>query len=323
MGDFPMSKDERLPDREQEKLLLIAMVEDLLRGELALREPADDGPLLVFPSQSTRENPNLPEPEGKTLIFVFDGPVQNIYATLAVRLSHSGIFTKRDLWKDAVIYNTKVGGVCGVFLRMSNEGHGELVVFFDETVSEETRYYFEEYIHKHLVRWALPDSIQRKRIFTCSECGFIVPEQLVQIRSKKGLNWISCPGCEEQKIWLLDREERLTLAQEARVSEMDRAADTQRDQGAAKSTLKGKIETNDFDVFLCHNNKDKPEVKKIGERLKELGIYPWLDEWELQPGKSWQRSLEQQITQIKSAAVFVGKDGIGPWQQEELEAFPQ
>jgi TIR domain-containing protein len=102
---------------------------------------------------------------------------------------------------------------------------------------------------------------------------------------------------------------------------MDRAADTQRDQGAAKSTLQGKIETNDFDVFLCHNNKDKPEVKRIGERLKELGMYPWLDEWELQPGKPWQHSLEQQIIQIKSAAVFVGKDGIGPWQQEELEAF--
>ncbi|HYB00655.1 MAG TPA: toll/interleukin-1 receptor domain-containing protein, partial [Ktedonobacteraceae bacterium] len=80
-------------------------------------------------------------------------------------------------------------------------------------------------------------------------------------------------------------------------------------------------ETNDFDVFLCHNNKDKSEVKKIGERLRESGIYPWLDEWELQPGIPWQRSLEQQITQIKSAAVFVGKDGIGPWQQEELEAF--
>jgi len=319
-GEFSIAQDERLPDREQEKLLLIAMVEDLLRGELALREPADDGALLVFPSQSTRENPNLPEPEGKTLIFAFDGPVQNIYATLAVRLSHSGLFTKRDIWKDAVIYTAKVGGTCGIFLRISNEGHGELVVFFDETVSEETRYYFEEYIHKHLIRWALPESILRRRIFACSECGFIVSEQLVQIRAKKGLNWTTCPGCEQQ-IWLLDREERLTLAQQTRVTEMDHAADTQRDQGAAKSTLKGKIETNDFDVFLCHNNKDKSEVKKIGERLKESGIYPWLDEWELQPGIPWQRSLEQQITQIKSAAVFVGKDGIGPWQQEELEAF--
>jgi hypothetical protein len=76
-----------------------------------------------------------------------------------------------------------------------------------------------------------------------------------------------------------------------------------------------------FDVFLCHNSDDKPEVKKLGEQLKSLGIFPWLDEWELRPGIPWQRLLQQQIGKIKSAAVFVGKSGIGPWQQMELEAF--
>jgi len=74
-------------------------------------------------------------------------------------------------------------------------------------------------------------------------------------------------------------------------------------------------------VFLCHHNVDKPEVKKLGELLKEQGILPWLDEWELRPGLPWQRLLEQQIEKIKSAAVFVGSSGIGPWQQFELEAF--
>jgi len=77
----------------------------------------------------------------------------------------------------------------------------------------------------------------------------------------------------------------------------------------------------EFDVFLCHNNDDKLEVKRIGELLKEQGILPWLDEWQLQPGIPWQRQLEKQIEQVKSAAVFVGGDGIGPWQQEELEAL--
>ena len=48
---------------------------------------------------------------------------------------------------------------------------------------------------------------------------------------------------------------------------------------------------------------------------------PWLDEWELRPGLPWQRLLEEQIGQIKSVAVFVGRQGIGPWQQQELEAF--
>jgi nucleotide-binding universal stress UspA family protein len=76
----------------------------------------------------------------------------------------------------------------------------------------------------------------------------------------------------------------------------------------------------EFDVFLCHNGQDKPEVKKIAETLKQQGLTPWLDEWELQPGLPWQRELEKQIQNIKSAAVFVGGSGIGPWQQMEIEA---
>lgn len=78
-----------------------------------------------------------------------------------------------------------------------------------------------------------------------------------------------------------------------------------------------------FDVFLCHNSEDKPDVRKIADELEKIGIKPWLDERELRPGLPWQRLLEQQIGQIRSAAVFVGKQGIGPWQKQELEAFLQ
>jgi hypothetical protein len=77
----------------------------------------------------------------------------------------------------------------------------------------------------------------------------------------------------------------------------------------------------EFDVFLCHNSKDKPEVKQIARVLEALEVVPWLDEWELRPGWPWQRALEEQIEHVKSAAVFVGIDGIGPWQDMEMRAF--
>jgi len=79
--------------------------------------------------------------------------------------------------------------------------------------------------------------------------------------------------------------------------------------------------TEQFDVFLCHNSADKPQVKKIAEQLQQYDLKPWLDIWELPPGRSWQRLLEKQIEQISSAAVFVGEDGFGPWQEQELYAF--
>jgi TIR domain len=85
--------------------------------------------------------------------------------------------------------------------------------------------------------------------------------------------------------------------------------------------IQGKMATNAFDVFLCYHNIDNAFVKHIGEQLKARGLLPWLDEWELRPGLSWQRLLEDQIEHIKSVAVFVGANGIGPWQQMEMDAF--
>jgi hypothetical protein len=77
----------------------------------------------------------------------------------------------------------------------------------------------------------------------------------------------------------------------------------------------------DYDVFLCHNSKDKDLVKKIGRQLKERGILPWLDEWDFRPGLPWQKELDKQIKNIKSVAVFIGPGGLGPWQDMEIMAF--
>jgi hypothetical protein len=207
-----------------------------------------------------------------------------------------------------------------MFLRNIGEGRAELTLFFDKATSEETRFHFDEYIAAHLKRRALPESIKRRRMFACSGCTAVVTEQVVQLRLERHFNWLDCPVCGE-RIWLLDREERLKVIASSLVQEMDRAADIQRDRETVQTSLQGKIETRDFDVFLCHNGADKPAVKKVGEQLKQKGILPWLDEWELRPGLPWQPLLEQQIKQIKSAAVFVGKNGRGPWQDKELYAF--
>jgi len=82
-----------------------------------------------------------------------------------------------------------------------------------------------------------------------------------------------------------------------------------------------KEEAGEFDVFLCHNGADKQVVRWTAECLRKRGIRPWLDEAELPPGRSWQEELEQQIEHIKTVAVFVGPNGLGPWQNWEMRAF--
>src|SRR4051794_36656135 len=77
----------------------------------------------------------------------------------------------------------------------------------------------------------------------------------------------------------------------------------------------------DFDVFLSHNRRDKPQVEEIGKRLRARGLRVFLDEWELRPGFPWQEGLEEGIQASRAGAVFLGADGLGAWQEPEMRAF--
>lgn len=76
-----------------------------------------------------------------------------------------------------------------------------------------------------------------------------------------------------------------------------------------------------FDVFICHNSAEKDEVRRLYRRLTSEGLRPWFDEDQLRPGVRWQRVLQDRIADIKTAAVFVGSSGFGPWQDMEIDAF--
>lgn len=76
-----------------------------------------------------------------------------------------------------------------------------------------------------------------------------------------------------------------------------------------------------YDVFLCYNSKDRDQILDIARRLKERGVRPWLDIWEIPPGTRWQKELERHLASIRSAVVFVGPKGPGPWQELEVESI--
>lgn len=75
-----------------------------------------------------------------------------------------------------------------------------------------------------------------------------------------------------------------------------------------------------FDVFLSHNSTDKPTVRQLAGALVQRGVKVWLDEWELIPGRDWQSALEHIIEVVRSVAVLVGEDGLGPWEVREMRA---
>jgi hypothetical protein len=92
------------------------------------------------------------------------------------------------------------------------------------------------------------------------------------------------------------------------------------DKNKAVASSGGVISPAAFDVFLSHNSKDKPAVRDLKQRLSDAGLHVWLDEDELRPGIPWQQLLEAGIRDSKSIAVLVGSDGLGPWEDEEMQA---
>jgi tetratricopeptide (TPR) repeat protein len=73
-----------------------------------------------------------------------------------------------------------------------------------------------------------------------------------------------------------------------------------------------------YDVFLSYNSEDRLIVRRIAEGLRDRRLRVWLDDWELIPGRPWQEILEDIIETVGAAAVFVGPDGLGPWEVSEM-----
>lgn len=85
----------------------------------------------------------------------------------------------------------------------------------------------------------------------------------------------------------------------------------------------GEAKGREYDVFLSYNRKDLQAVRRIARSLVKAGVLPWLDIWDLKPGDSWIRLLDDLIGRVRTAAVFVGPSGLGPWQTEEVMSFLQ
>jgi serine/threonine protein kinase len=322
--DFRLPAQERITDRQQEKLLIIATLEELTRHEIVLREETEDGVQLVFPAAFRRDLPEAAAPADTTAEFTFEGPVVNIYATLVVRLTRSNRFTRRSAFQSAAQFEADAGGICTVHLIRSDEGRGALQVGYSEDAAGVVRFQFERFVLAHLGRRATPGTVSRVRLYRCPDCG--TPFSSAQIEAALGRDRRSllCP-VDETRVPLEDSravsDSSAASSLDAVTSQMDASADAARSLAAASSIILGKQETTDFDVFLCHNGDDKPAVRSIDRQLRSQGILPWLDEAELIPGRPWQEELERQIGKIRAAAVFVGPSGIGPWQNREIRAF--
>jgi len=237
-GQLDYKDMERLSETD-ENILLPAMVQTFLDRALCLRETTSAGIMLVFPSYFRRDKPEVPEYPNVFVTYGFAGPLDEIYATLVVKLSYSGGFVKDQLWKDAADLRTQGGKRVGLALRRKVEGSAELVIYFEQGVPDDTKVTFIKYVHEHLM--ARAQEVTRVRTYVCPHCDTPVENRkAIQLRLNRGLKDIICPAC-EKRVQLIDLIEEKFASDEftQRVREMDERARINLDNESRELILVG------------------------------------------------------------------------------------
>jgi hypothetical protein len=148
-GDLDYQDFKRLP-RDDEAVVLRTLLETFVSRAWCLRQPCDGSAMLTFPSYFRRERKERPSHPSILVTYRFDGPADDIYATLVVRLHHTLAFESTELWKSAADFKTQTGQKLGFTLTREAEGTARLEVYFEQDVDENSRVLFLRYVHDHL-----------------------------------------------------------------------------------------------------------------------------------------------------------------------------
>ena len=138
-GDLTYHSSLKRLEDDEERFVSLAMHQLLVERGLCLREHTDAGPLLIFPSLYRRERQELVGHPSVLVSYRFNGFLDDVYATLVVKLHHVKPFQPDVLWRYAADFKTLTTKQLGVKLNRRGEGTGELEVSFDPTIPiEET-----------------------------------------------------------------------------------------------------------------------------------------------------------------------------------------
>lgn len=245
-GDLAFPKaGKRLPV-DEERIVLLAMHQILVERGLCLRDEDPDGKsptMLVFPSYARRERPDLVEYPSVIVSYKFYGFLDDIYATLVVRLHHTDAFERDQLWRDAADFKTMKNQRLGAKLTRLADGAGELEVYFDPDIPIGEMMIFSKYVHEHLLRKA--KDVVRLRHYVCANCQTPVHNREVAMKrlAENGKDAsIICVDCEKRvKLWDELEERFADPAVRFRVQELEQQSKIMLDAESKERILVGEV----------------------------------------------------------------------------------
>lgn len=73
-------------------------------------------------------------------------------------------------------------------------------------------------------------------------------------------------------------------------------------------------------IFLSHNSKDKPFVRKLADDLRSQGFYVWVDEAEIKLGDSLIEKIRDGLDRVEYVGVVLSNNSINSqWVRKEID----
>ncbi len=308
--------------RDTERKLLYAVVELFLQRELALRGGARDE-LVIFPSKLNRGLRDLPLVPQRYAFFRLLGDQEEVYAALVVRLSYSDMLTLSELYQDAALLQDGLGRSYWIQLERSDSS-AKLIVSFSDEVSADSKALFLHFIEDHLERRGGDEAVRQQRVYRCGNSSClreILDHDALQFRLEHGLRTIACQYCDT--LIHLDAELAVAAGEAwtVPVDQLNTEVARRRSQQVGVTVSGAKADIGEFDVFLAHNSADRVDVEVLASALRGYGLNPWLDSEQVAPGRWFQDVLQRAIRTAGSAAILIGRSGVGRWELLELRTF--
>jgi small GTP-binding protein len=236
-------KEENELNQSDKIFLLYATVELFLRLGLALEQDGN----LVFPSKFNNRMPPLEADPVIDVEFILEGPVENLYTTLVVKLYYGGIFRLKKLWKNAAEFFNARECICGFQLYSEGDGRGTIRVFYAETVSDDDKALFLKFIADHFKEKQV--AVARQRIYRCPHCRESVRDlNAVNKALARELKEMPCLYC-DKKLPLFDalevlyRDNYKFLTQ---IAFMESRAEESMERGGGFVSASAELRTEDF-----------------------------------------------------------------------------
>jgi tetratricopeptide (TPR) repeat protein len=76
-----------------------------------------------------------------------------------------------------------------------------------------------------------------------------------------------------------------------------------------------------YDAFLSYARSDKESVEQLEKQLRSLGVKTFFPHRDLTPGQEILTGITNAMAESKALLLFIGRNGGGPWQDQELAAI--